>query len=275
MFDVDWPGSLEASAADPDSAASNALAVAVRWLDPDGDGDPTDGVDGWRRRPAWRTSTGRFGTLSRPSIPRRSSSDRRTLSPPTWARSTRSPTPGPSTSSGDSSPRPWRGSRPPTRHARLRMSTSAFNSVTSPRRGLWRAAPRRPASRRPSLRTRPPRSRICPPRTPPAAPYRLLQATLPGRPTCSTETMWAVSVVPRPTVGVRCSGAISITSSIGRRRGRYPSGPMPRSATSRAAPSASESPRPRSSPAGRWTGTPRATCSGSFGGRRRRRRSWP
>ena len=48
VLDVAWPGSLEATAADADSAAANALAVAVRWLDPDGDGDPADGVDGFR-----------------------------------------------------------------------------------------------------------------------------------------------------------------------------------------------------------------------------------
>ena len=48
VLDVAWPGSLAASAADADSAAANALAVAARWLDPDGDGDPADGVDGFR-----------------------------------------------------------------------------------------------------------------------------------------------------------------------------------------------------------------------------------
>ena len=42
------PGSLAPPAADADSAAANALAGAVRWLDPDGDGDPSDGVDGFR-----------------------------------------------------------------------------------------------------------------------------------------------------------------------------------------------------------------------------------
>ena len=46
VLDVAWPGSLAAAA--PDSATSNALATAVRWLDPDGDGDPADGVDGFR-----------------------------------------------------------------------------------------------------------------------------------------------------------------------------------------------------------------------------------
>ncbi|WP_420456245.1 hypothetical protein [Rubrivirga sp.] len=49
VLDVAWPGSLAASSpADADSAEANALAVAVRWLDPDGDGDPADGVDGFR-----------------------------------------------------------------------------------------------------------------------------------------------------------------------------------------------------------------------------------
>ena len=48
VLDVGWPGSLAATAADADSAAANAFAVAVRWLDPDGDGDPSDGVDGFR-----------------------------------------------------------------------------------------------------------------------------------------------------------------------------------------------------------------------------------
>ena len=48
VLDVAWPGSLAATAADPDSAEVNALAIAVRWLDPDGDGDSSDGVDGFR-----------------------------------------------------------------------------------------------------------------------------------------------------------------------------------------------------------------------------------
>ena len=48
VLDVGWPGSMDATSADADSAAANALAVAVRWLDPDGDGDPSDGVDGFR-----------------------------------------------------------------------------------------------------------------------------------------------------------------------------------------------------------------------------------
>ncbi len=48
VLDVGWPGTLAATAARADSAAANAFAVAVRWLDPDGDGDPSDGVDGFR-----------------------------------------------------------------------------------------------------------------------------------------------------------------------------------------------------------------------------------
>ncbi len=49
VLDVEWPGSLAASfPAHADSAEANALAIAVRWLDPDGDGDPGDGVDGFR-----------------------------------------------------------------------------------------------------------------------------------------------------------------------------------------------------------------------------------
>ncbi|PAP76082.1 DUF3459 domain-containing protein [Rubrivirga marina] len=48
VLDVGWPGSMGATSADADSAATNAFAVAVRWLDPDGDGDPSDGVDGFR-----------------------------------------------------------------------------------------------------------------------------------------------------------------------------------------------------------------------------------
>lgn len=48
VLDVAWPGSVAAALADPDSAQAGALAIAVRWLDPDGDGDPSDGVDGFR-----------------------------------------------------------------------------------------------------------------------------------------------------------------------------------------------------------------------------------
>ena len=48
VLDVAWPGSVAAALAEPDSAEANALAIAVRWLDPDGNGDPSDGVDGFR-----------------------------------------------------------------------------------------------------------------------------------------------------------------------------------------------------------------------------------
>ncbi len=49
VLDVAWPTSLAAAAAsDPAQAETDALAIAVRWLDPDGDGSPRDGVDGFR-----------------------------------------------------------------------------------------------------------------------------------------------------------------------------------------------------------------------------------
>jgi glycosidase len=47
---VGWGGSTDLLVLDHDApdVQDHILAVARRWLDPDGDGDPSDGADGWR-----------------------------------------------------------------------------------------------------------------------------------------------------------------------------------------------------------------------------------